>query len=82
MLHRSFVLPDLELPEDDEEDKEDIMITDFGKLLSNQENNDEKVLLYSKLGTLNFDTMSGDESVIKAESEQNNSEMIENMKSI
>lgn len=29
---------------------------EFGKLLSKQDNNEEKVLLYSKLGTLNFDT--------------------------
>jgi len=34
------------------------MIEDLGKLLSKQDTNEEKVLLYSKLGTLNFDTNS------------------------
>lgn len=73
MLHWSFALPDLELPEEEEEEKEEIILEDFGKLLSKQDANDEKVLHCSKLNTINLenDILSNEESIQKAESEQN-----------
>ena len=34
-----------------------VEIEDIGKMLTSNNDQDEKVLLYSKLGTLNFDTV-------------------------
>lgn len=53
---------------------------EFGKLLSKQDNNEEKVLLYSKLGTLNFDTGSQIDSPKNNQSDQ--SIIIENIQSL
>lgn len=69
------------MPEEGDEEKPDIIIEDFGKLLAKQDNNEEKVLLYSKLGTLNFDGVSNDPSN-KQESEESIVEIGENAKSI
>lgn len=69
------------MPEEGDEEKPDIIIEDFGKLLAKQDNNEEKVLLYSKLGTLNFDGVSNDASN-KQESEESIVEIGENAKSI
>ena len=59
---KSVELCHLDLPEEGEDEKPDIIIEDFGKLLAKQDDNEGKVLLYSKLGTLNFDGISGEDS--------------------
>jgi hypothetical protein len=50
-------MPQLEMPEEESEEKqEEFKMEEFAKMLSKQDSNEEiKVLLYSKLGTLNFD---------------------------
>lgn len=66
----------VDLPEEGEDDKPDIIIEDFGKMLAKQDEDESKVLLYSKLGTINFED---ENNSVKQESEV---EVDENLKSV
>ena len=62
-----------------------VEIEDIGKMLTSNNDQDEKVLLYSKLGTLNFDTVNSQDAEAQPEQElssEGESHMFENMKSI
>jgi hypothetical protein len=64
--------------------EEKVSLENLALLLANNDDNNEKVMLYSKLGTLNFETVSNenDESKDRASSEHQSDEIFENVKSI